>query len=561
MTTGIIRLPSKPASTFPEWIYDGSEIPDPFEYGERAVKFLRRLKHPKSKLPKKAFQLDLWQERIIRRIYGPRHLHDVYEDGVLTVAKGSLIVNTVVILVPRGNRKTSLAAALALLHTIGPELVPGGEAIFAASDRKQAGIGFKEAKGIIRADKKYLVPATDIYDAFNSAKMIRFREEESFLEVISSDAPGQEGRTPAFVLADEIHAWRGNELWNVLTNGLDKTDNSLLIITTTAGRGQDNIAHEVIERARKIARGEVIDPTWLPVLFESDPDCDWSSEEVWRRVNPGSTCLPVPYPSLKKFRQHVAKAKDSPTERDSLKRYKLNIWLDHSTSPFVDMTTYDRGGDPIDVEALRGAPCWVAVDMSKTTDLSAVVACFRDDDTYTVLPQFFCPADDIRKRGDLDGVDYVRWSKEGFLTATPGSAIDNKAVANHIRELCERFDVREIAFDIAYAQAVMSPLTEEGYPVVTMRQGWFTQSPALNTLEAAIISGKFRHGGHPVLRWCFSNVAIHTDSAGNRVMHKGKSTDRIDGAAASWMAVSRAAAGGEQRSVYDDPAFNVNAWL
>lgn len=58
------------------------------------------------------------------------------------------------------------------------------------------------------------------------------------------------------------------------------------------------------------------------------------------------------------------------------------------------------------------------------------------------------------------------------------------------------------------------------------------------------------HGGHPVLRWCFDNVAVHTDSAGNRTMHKGKSTDRIDGAVASWMAVSRATAN-EERSFYE----------
>ncbi len=226
------------------------------------------------------------------------------------------------------------------------------------------------------------------------------------------------------------------------------------------------------------------------------------------------------------------------------------------------MATYDRGSDPIDVQALRGAPCWIGVDMSKTTDLSAVVACFRgEDDSYIVLPMFFCPAEDIRKRGDLDGVDYVSWSKEGFLTATPGNVIDNKAVANYIRDLNDRYDVREIAFDIAYAQAVMSPLADEDLPVVTVRQGWVTQSPALNELERAIVGGKFRHGGHPVLRWCFSNVAIHTDSAGNRVMHKGKSTDRIDGAVATWMAVSRAAAGGEQRSVYDDPNFSVEDWV
>src|SRR5690606_33625848 len=100
--TPTIRYPSK---TYPQWIYDGSEIADPLGHGERAVEFLRRLRHPKSTLPGRAFQLDAWQERIVRRIYGPRH------------ADGRRIINTVVLLIPRGNRKTSLAAALSLLHT------------------------------------------------------------------------------------------------------------------------------------------------------------------------------------------------------------------------------------------------------------------------------------------------------------------------------------------------------------------------------------------------------------------------------------------------------------
>jgi len=43
----------------PDWIFDGSEIADPFGYGERAVTFLRILRHPKSRLPGNAFD---WPE-------------------------------------------------------------------------------------------------------------------------------------------------------------------------------------------------------------------------------------------------------------------------------------------------------------------------------------------------------------------------------------------------------------------------------------------------------------------------------------------------------------------
>ncbi len=37
------------------------------------------------------------------------------------------------------------------------------------------------------------------------------------------------------------------------------------------------------------------------------------------------------------------------------------------------------------------------------------------------------------------------------------------------------------------------------------------------------------------------NVAINTDTAGNRTMHKGRSRDRIDLAVCLWMAISRLA--------------------
>lgn len=533
-------------STFPEWIYDGSVIPDPFGFGDRAVRFLRSLRHPKSRLPGRAFQLDPWQERIVRRIYGPRH-----DDG-------SRIVKTVVLLLPRGNRKTSLSAALSMLHTIGPEREPAGEVIFAAADRKQAGIAFKEAVGIVREDKR-LVAATRVYDAHNSAKKISYPKEASFLEVISGDAGPQHGRTPSFVLADEIHIWPNRHLWEALTTGLDKTDNPLLVIATTAGRGDDTLAAEVIEDARKIARGDVEDPTILPILFEAPRDADWRDEALWHRVNPG---LQHGYPSLEGFRRHAKRSERSVGERQSLKQLKLNIWLDAATDPFVDMEIYDAGRKFTDIEYLREEPCWLAVDLSSTVDLSVIVACWRTADGYYVHPWFFCPEETITTREDASGGSYRQWAEDGQLIATEGTVIDYQVIESRIIEICEEFNVREIAFDPFMARQVQPKILEAGLPAVDMRQVPSLMMPAIHELERAILGGELQHGAHPVLRHCFANVVVKRNDQGHVAKFtKSKQWLSIDGAVAAAMAVSRCAAGESNRSSYDDANMDdIDAW-
>ena len=543
------RTAKAPANPFPD-------IPDPLGYGQRAVDFLRSLKHPKSQLPGNAFQLDPWQEEIVRRIYGPC---DEF---------GNRIIRNVIIMLPRGNRKTSLGAALSLLHTMGPEAVPGGEVLFAASDQKQAKIGFREAESIIGAGDANLWrkgQASRRFDAADTIKLQEYKNRISFpngswLEAISSDAGTQHGRTPVFALADEIHAWRKRDLWEVLRTGLVKVPNSLLVVITTAGRGQENIAFDVIDYARKVARGEVDDPSTLPILYEAPRDCDWRDEGVWRAVNPG---MVHGYPDLAGLRQLAREAEQRPGDRDAFRQLHLNIWLDHSTDPFVDMTVFDEGAFPVDLDDFEAeqTPCWVGVDLSSSFDLTAVVACWGDAERgYSVWPWFFCPKDNLAKRADRDGVPYPRWAEEGFIIPTPGNVIDFRVVEGQIRELCARFNVREIAFDPHLARNTLNNLLDDGLPAVEMRQGWVTMAPAIAELERAIIGRRLRHGGHPILRWHFDNVAVETDKAGNRMMHKGRSKDRIDGAVACAMAVGRAVTGDTGRSSYDDFDGSIEEW-
>ncbi len=91
---------------------------------------------------------------------------------------------------------------------------------------------------------------------------------------------------------------------------------------------------------------------------------------------------------------------------------------------------------------------------------------------------------------------------------------------------------------------MMASLAEDGFPAVEIRQGWVTMAPAVKELERAIIGGKFRHGGHPVLRWNFANIAVETDKAGNGPSTRARAATGSTAPLAAAMAVGRAHDGG-----------------
>ena len=93
------------------------------------------------------------------------------------------------------------------------------------------------------------------------------------------------------------------------------------------------------------------------------------------------------------------------------------------------------------------------------------------------------------------------------------------------------------------------------------RQAQGSQFRNILRLENAFAS-KFRvesaafrlaHGGNPILRWMMDNIYIRTDPAGNIKADKEKSTEKIDGAVATIMALDRAIRCGNDtgESVYD----------
>ena len=75
--------------------------------------------------------------------------------------------------------------------------------------------------------------------------------------------------------------------------------------------------------------------------------------------------------------------------------------------------------------------------------------------------------------------------------------------------------------------------------MVAVSQTYAGLSPAWRELEKILLEHRYRHGGHPVLRWMAGNVETETDGAGNQKPSKARSKERIDGMVSLTMAESR----------------------
>jgi phage terminase large subunit-like protein len=199
------------------------------------------------------------------------------------------------------------------------------------------------------------------------------------------------------------------------------------------------------------------------------------------------------------------------------------------------MEKWDQGATETDIG--YGEECWAGLDLSATTDLSALVMVFPGYDKFRVECRFWCPGDSARERERRDRVPYSQWINDGLMTATPGASVDYDLIRRDINELRERYNFRKIAIDRWNANQLAHQLEADQFEVNYFGQGFASMNSPAKLLEGLIADGNLIHAGHPVLRWMASNVAVETDAAGNIKPSKKASTERIDGIVALCMAL------------------------
>lgn len=524
---------------------------------DRVIAFLNLLPIVDGPAKGQRFHVDPWLEEWIRDIYEPCTDAD----------RPTRIVRRAVLSVARKNAKSYAVAGLLLAHLIGPESMGNAQIYSCANDREQASVIFRMCAAMINATTSLarhlkVVPST---------KTIFVRSSDvkgagSFYKALSAESSTKHGLGPAFFVFDELGEARNDELWNTMLDGQQAVESPLAIaISTQTNDPQHPLSLMIDDGLRVDDAGNKIDDTIVVHLHAADEGCDLLDEDQWIKANPALRH----WKSMAPMRAAAQEASRLPSKEANFRLRYLN----QRVNPFTTLISQAawKACRAEAVEFSEGEPVYLALDMSRRTDLTALVLISADDSART-RAWFWKPRDLVEEHTKRDGVRYDVYAAQGQLETCPGALITPRLIAEKIAELVQTYDVRGLAYDRYYTRELLGHFDEMGLSatsgdnnfgalrVIDWGQGYASMSPAVTAFEEAIVTGALVHDGDPLLTMCAMNAIVITDAAGNRKLDKSKARFRIDGAVALAMALGLKVKEGNSAppaSPWEDPNFSI----
>lgn len=471
---------------------------------DKAINFIGTLKHFMGKSSGKHFKLENWQQFIIANIVGW-----YWKDGNTRRFTSSYIE------VSRKNGKTALAAALCLYYLIA-DGEDGAEVDLAANSKEQAKIAFEFCSSFSKQldpKGKYLKPYRD---------NVQFALNNSKLKVFAADDSKLDGFNASFGLIDEYHAAKNSKVRDVIKSSMGMRNNPHLCTITTAGFDKTLPCYKLRSTSIEILNKLKTDDSMFIAIYSLDDKDDWTDKDNWVKCTPN---LNVTVTS-KYIKEQVQSAINNPSEEVGVKTKTLNLWCDVADVWLPESYIVKTSKD-IHLEDFRDCECYIGVDLSATSDLTAVSYLIEKDNIYYFKTDYYLPESALVDKPDRE--TYKLWKQQGLITITTGNVTDYDYITNDIVAASNILNIQKIGYDKWNATQWAIHATEIGLPLEEYPQTMGNFNRPTKELERLILSGNTVIDNNEITRWCFRNVELKSDYNGNVKPNKGIKSKKIDG--------------------------------
>lgn len=480
---------------------------------------------------------------------------------------------------PRGNGKSTWLAVheLFMLRLDGE---PAAKVYAVATEKTQAASAVWGIAAEIIRQSPELAGEFVVQDSFNNHRIF-IPGTGCVFAPIKPDPKKADSLRAHSISADEIHAWPRRETYTKFKDATGKQREGMFSNITSAGDDRPKTLYdEQHDHAIRVLRGwrdrSFEDNAFFAVVYCIDSksdgceeDADAEDEAEWHKANP-ALGFPGTGVQLYYLRSQANRGKVDPEVLRDFLRFHLGRRIGAKTKAVSDAqwkacSVLDQDLDQVEatygaetariLRALRerprpdwlafdGRPCFAALDLSSTLDLTALTLYFPPWPAWpweTYLFFAWLPKQNILKACERDHAPYDQWARDGWLDLTEGEEIDVDVIFKRCLEVNERFLVVQWAFDAWHAvQLKNNMFTATGIEMVKFVQDLPNFGEPTQLFLDSIALRKMRHDGNPLARWCAGNVVLKQDNHGNKKPHKELSLYRIDPIVAGIMARGRA---------------------
>ena len=524
-----------------EYIIKGFEEKDFFydqKKGNGAVDWIEaHCYHTEGALAPGNFKLELWQKALVSAIFG------------IVDSNGLRQFREICLLVGRKNGKSLLASSIAKyewmvdggygarIYTIAPKLDQADIIYNNIWQQVIVDPGYKAMQK--QLDELRGKRQGDAHARRFIEEMPRHRQSDLYLPInngqvkkIAFSSKRSDGFNPSLCICDEIASWQGDaglKQYEVMKSGMGARLEALLLSCTTSGYLNDGIYDELMKRSTRFLLGDSKEKKLLPFLYMvDDPEKAFTINEL-RKSNPNlGISISIDY-----MLEEIAIAEGSLSKRAEFLCKYANL-KQNSSLAWLDAQDVERCcGEPLRIEDYKSSYAVVGIDLSQTTDLTAVSCVIERDGKYNIFAHFFMPSEKVDEATARDGVPYMAYVNRGFLTLSGENFVDYHDCYNWITRLVEQYEIYplKVGYDRYSAQYLIQDLKGQGFHCDDVYQGdnlW----GIIQEVGALIKDGKVSIGDNDLLKAHFLNSAIKMNNdRGRGRLIKINPTAHIDGMA------------------------------
>ena len=338
-----------------------------------------------------------------------------------------------------------------------------------------------------------------------------------------------DGKLPNAFVADEVGALPVNYPIEAMRSGQLMIQNKLGCIISTKYPTIENPFEDEVRKAKQVLDGTLQDDTVFSLLYEPDKTKDWETDDsLIAQSNPLALEIPAVFEDIQKKRTDAIVM---PSTRENFLTKHLNIiYQGLGTETYIDPQDVIacRSQTPID---WTGKTVYVGVDLSETTDNTAVAFVALDNDGETILADVvgFIPADSVDSKSRTEKVSYRQFIEDGKCIDCGGRVIDYSVVEEFVFALEERLgcSVAYIGYDRRNAMS-SAQKWDEKYETVEIRQHSSVLHAPTKLLRDSILEGLFRYDENRFLELNFQNARVTYDTNRNLYVNKKKSSGKVD---------------------------------